>query len=143
MSKQSLPLGYGFYLSIFSFILLTALAIHFPAIIFHLYHQLGDNDNNALYSNHYDMLSDVLSEISYIGGIGFGLKASLKLREFNECEAKMSLSIPIILALTSAILLGLPTFMNVCRDTTLGTNSNINSNINSHNQTQTSNIVEL
>ena len=63
---------------------------------------------------------DVLSGLAYIGGIGFGIKSAMKLKEYNESQGKVPLSTPIMLALVAAILIALPSFLTTGQESVFG-----------------------
>ncbi len=66
---------------------------------------------------------DILSAIAYIAGVGFGIKAALKLKEHNESKGQIPLSQPITLGIVAALLLALPTFLSVAKEGVFGTGS--------------------
>ncbi len=66
-------------------------------------------------------ITDVLSAIAYIAGVGFGIKAALKLKEYNESKGQVPLSAPITLAVVAALLLALPTFLATSKEAVFGT----------------------
>lgn len=66
---------------------------------------------------------DVLSAIAYIAGVGFGIKAALKLKEHNESKGQVPLSQPITLGIVAALLLALPTFLSVAKEGVFGAGS--------------------
>ena len=84
-------------------------------------------DLNTMTSNLKNQLpgvADVLSACAYIGGIGFGIKAALKLKEHNESKGQqVPLSQPITLAVVAALLLALPTLLTNAKGTVFGTGS--------------------
>lgn len=57
-------------------------------------------------------ITPVIGIISYLCGIGFGIKAALKLKEVNESKGQVKLSAAIILVVAAALFLALPTFVN-------------------------------
>ena len=63
---------------------------------------------------------DVLAIISYIAGVGFGIKAALKLKESNETKGQVPLSQPITLVIVSGVLLALPTMLKVATESVFG-----------------------
>ena len=65
-------------------------------------------------------VADVLSIIAYIAGIGFGIKAALKLKESNESKGQVPLSQPITLAIVAGVLLALPTLLSVASESVFG-----------------------
>lgn len=71
----------------------------------------------------FEGLVNVLSGVAYIGGVGFGIKAALKFKEHNETKGQVPLSQPIVMALVAALLIGLPSFIGVIRDSTLGSSA--------------------
>jgi hypothetical protein len=71
----------------------------------------------------FEGLVNVLSGVAYIGGVGFGIKAALKFKEHNETKGQVPLSQPIVMALVAALLIGLPSFIGVVRDSTLGSSA--------------------
>jgi len=68
-------------------------------------------------------ITDVLSAVAYIAGIGFGIKAALKLREHNETKGQVPISTPITLGVVAALLLALPTFLSTGKEAVFGTGS--------------------
>jgi intracellular multiplication protein IcmD len=68
-------------------------------------------------------VADLISAASYLIGIGFGLKAALKLKEHNESKGQIPLSQPVTLAVVAALLLALPTLLSVSRNSVFGTGS--------------------
>jgi hypothetical protein len=65
-------------------------------------------------------VADVLSIIAYIAGVGFGIKAALKLKESNESKGQVPLSQPITLAIVAGVLLALPTMLSVASESVFG-----------------------
>lgn len=61
-------------------------------------------------------MADLLSTGSYLVGSGMAVQAALKFREHNENPQNVKLSKPITYALVSGMLLGLPTWMSVGKD---------------------------
>lgn len=55
----------------------------------------------------------VISSICYIAGAVLGVQSALKLKEFNESKGQTKLFIPIAFFLGSALLLSLPSVMDV------------------------------
>ena len=68
-------------------------------------------------------VTNVLSAISYIAGVGFGIKGALKLKEHNESKGQVPISGPITLFIVAAILLALPTMLTTAKGTLFGTGS--------------------
>ena len=68
-------------------------------------------------------VADLLSAVSYIGGVGFGIKAALKLKEHNESKGQTPLSQPITMGIVAALLIALPTFLKTATDTLFGGSS--------------------
>lgn len=66
---------------------------------------------------------NVISAISYILGVALGVKAALKMKEASENKGQVPISIPIILAAVSFILLALPTFLKTGKEVFFGTGS--------------------
>ncbi len=64
--------------------------------------------------------SDVLSVIAYIAGIGFGIKAALKLKEHNESKGQVPISQPITMFIVAGLLIALPTFLTTAADSVNG-----------------------
>jgi len=64
--------------------------------------------------------TDILSLISYVGGIGFGVKSALKFKEHNESKGQVPISQPITLAVVAAALLALPTMLTVSKESVFG-----------------------
>ena len=75
----------------------------------------------------YQSIADVISGGAYLGGAGFGVKAAMKLRDHHENPQQTKLSAPITYGLVAGALLGLPTFLTVGGDSTLGQNGTKNS----------------
>lgn len=65
-------------------------------------------------------IAEVLSAVAYIGGVGFGIKAALKLKEHNESKGQVPLSQPITLGIVAALLLALPSFLTTGKETVFG-----------------------
>ena len=65
-------------------------------------------------------VSDVLSAVAYVAGIGFGIKAALKLKEHNESKGQVPLSAPITLFIVAGLLLALPTMLSVATESVFG-----------------------
>lgn len=63
---------------------------------------------------------DVLSGAAYVAGVGFGIKAALKLKEHNESKGQTPLSQPITLGIVAALLLALPSFLQVAKQGVFG-----------------------
>ena len=68
-------------------------------------------------------VADVLAIVSYIAGIGLGIKAALKLKESNESKGQVPLSTPITLAVVAGALLALPTLLTVATEGLFGSGS--------------------
>lgn len=80
-------------------------------------------DLKAVTSNLHGQLpgiADILSAVSYLGGIGFGIKAALKLKEHNDSKGQVPLSAPITMAAVAALLIALPTLLTTARGTVFG-----------------------
>lgn len=78
-------------------------------------------------------IPSLLSDVSYIAGIGFGIKAALSLKEHNETKGQVKLSTPITLAVVAAMLIGLPSLLSSSTTTIFGaggTNASMNSTMN-------------
>lgn len=65
-------------------------------------------------------VTDLISTISYIAGIGFMFKAILKFKEHNESKGQVPLSNAIVLFIVAGCLLGLPYMVSVSKSTTVG-----------------------
>lgn len=65
-------------------------------------------------------VADVLSAAAYVGGVGFGIKAALKLKENNESKGQVPLSQPITMAIVAALMLALPTFLATGKEAVFG-----------------------
>jgi hypothetical protein len=65
-------------------------------------------------------VADILSIVAYLGGIGFGIKAALKLKEHNESKGQVPISQPITMAIVAALLLALPTLLTTTKSTLFG-----------------------
>jgi len=68
-------------------------------------------------------VTDILSLVSYVVGVGFGIKAALKFKEHNETKGQTPISQPIVLLAVAGFLLSLPTLLNIARDSVAGTNT--------------------
>lgn len=65
--------------------------------------------------------ADFMSAIAYLGGIGFGIKGAMKLKEWNDSKGRDStLTQALIPFAIAGLLLGLPSFLKVAKDTTGG-----------------------
>jgi|SRR5476651_192022 len=80
---------------------------------------IADVANNT--TTNFQSIADVISGGAYLGGAGFGVKAAMKLREHHENPQQVKLSAPVTYGLVAGALLGLPTFLTVGGDSTLGT----------------------
>ena len=96
---------------------LTALAVD-PAMA-----QTGLNKVTGELKNQMGGVADLLSAVSYIGGVGFGIKAALKLKEHNESKGQTPLSQPITMGIVAALLIALPTFLKTATETLFGGSS--------------------
>lgn len=65
-------------------------------------------------------IADILSIVAYLGGIGFGIKAALKLKEHNESKGQVPISQPITMAVVAALLLALPSLLTTSKGTIFG-----------------------
>lgn len=68
-------------------------------------------------------VTDILSILSYVIGVGFGIKGALKFKEHNETKGQTPISQPLVLLAVAAFLLSLPTLLIMARDAVLGTGS--------------------
>ena len=57
-------------------------------------------------------VAPVIYIVSYLCGVGFGIKAALKFKEVNESKGQVKLSAAIIFLIASALFLSLPTLVN-------------------------------
>ena len=96
---------------------LTALAVD-PAMA-----QTGLNKVTGELKTQMGGVADLLSAVSYIGGVGFGIKAALKLKEHNESKGQTPLSQPITMGIVAALLIALPTFLKTATETLFGGSS--------------------
>lgn len=71
----------------------------------------------------FSTVTDLISTISYIAGIGFMFKAILKFKEHNESKGQVPLSNAIVLFVVAGCLLGLPYMVSVSKSTTTGAGS--------------------
>jgi hypothetical protein len=55
---------------------------------------------------------DLLAAISYLSGIGLGIKGILKLKEHSESKGQIGLSTPIFLLVAASMFMALPSFLN-------------------------------
>ena len=65
-------------------------------------------------------IADILSAVSYLAGIGFGIKAALKLKEHNDTKGQVPISAPITMAVVAALLIALPTLLTTSKGTIFG-----------------------
>ncbi len=65
-------------------------------------------------------VTDLISTISYIAGIGFMFKAILKFKEHNESKGQVPLSNAIVLFIVAGCLLGLPYMVSVAKSSAVG-----------------------
>lgn len=56
---------------------------------------------------------DVMAMIAYVCGIGLGIKSILKFKEANDSKGQTKLTVPILLAVASSLLLALPAFLGL------------------------------
>jgi hypothetical protein len=68
-------------------------------------------------------IADLLSSLSYLAGIGFGIKAAMKLKEHNESKGQVSISAPITMAVVAALLIALPSLLSISAEAIFGTGS--------------------
>mgnify|MGYP001485722228 CR=1 FL=1 len=68
-------------------------------------------------------VAEVLSAVAYVAGVGFGIKAILKLKEHNESKGQVPLSQPITLGIVAGLLLALPTFLQTAKQGVFGAGS--------------------
>lgn len=66
-------------------------------------------------------IADVLSSIAYLAGIGFGIKAALKLKEHNESKGQVPISAPITMAIVAGLLIALPSLLSMSSEAIFGT----------------------
>jgi len=89
----------------------------FITILF--YFMITDATASTVEAIAYNILSqiksipDLLVALAYVSGIALGIKGILKFKENNETKGQVKLTIPIILMVSSALLLALPTLLNV------------------------------
>lgn len=67
---------------------------------------------------------EILSILCFLGGLAFGIKSAIKLKEYKESQGKVPLSTPIMLGLVSAILIALPSFLTTGQESVFGASSN-------------------
>lgn len=101
MYQKSFTSSYGLYLTLFSSIALGAFALHYPIETGSLFSQLLNPE----------VLWNIISGIYYIGGIGYAIKSFLCFDKHNENPKLMPLSVPVTLAIVSALLFFLPIIM--------------------------------
>jgi hypothetical protein len=118
MNQSDFKSGYGFYLIVFSLLLLTAFAIHNPGMSIHLFNQFSDY---MMHYENYQKINNFLCAMCYIAGVGYGIKAALKMKEHHETAGKTPLLQPVTLGIIAALLLGLPTMMTVTTECNFGT----------------------
>ena len=66
-------------------------------------------------------VADLLSSLSYLAGIGFGIKAALKLKEHNESKGQVPVSAPITMAIVAGLLIALPSLLSISSEAIFGT----------------------
>ena len=88
---------------------------------------LGDNAQAATLkviadgaSQQFQSVAELLSTGSYLVGAGMAVQAALKFKEHNENPQQVKLSKPVTYALVAGMLLGLPTWMTVGKDSMFG-----------------------
>lgn len=72
----------------------------------------------------FQAVTDLISTISYIAGIGFLFKAILKFKEHNESKGQVPLSNAIVLFVVAGLLLTLPYIYSVSSSTVSGAGAN-------------------
>ena len=65
-------------------------------------------------------VADLLSALAYLSGIGFGIKAALKLKEHNESKGQVPISAPITMAVVAGLLISLPSLLNISSEAIFG-----------------------
>ena len=65
-------------------------------------------------------VTDIISTVAYVAGIGFMFKAILKFKEHNESKGQVPLSNAIVLFVVAGCLLGLPYMVSSAKSTTVG-----------------------
>lgn len=76
--------------------------------------------------------ADFMSALAYLAGIAFGIKAALKLKEWNESKGRdATLTQALIPLVIAGMLLGLPTVLSVAKGT-VGGNSQSGAGIGSN-----------
>ncbi len=70
-------------------------------------------------------LAETLAGISYLAGIGFGIKAAMKFKEYNDSKGQqVPLSQPVFHLLVAAMLVALPSVLTTASETVFGTGKN-------------------
>ncbi len=83
----------------------------------------GLNNVTGVVKSQMPGVAEVLSAIAYVAGVGFGIKAILKLKEHNESKGQVPLSQPITLGIVAGLLLALPSFLQTAKQGIFGSGS--------------------
>ena len=65
----------------------------------------------------FSAIADMISGLSFIAGLGLGLKAALSFKAHSETPHIVPISTPMTLAIMGGLMLGLPTFLKVTMET--------------------------
>jgi predicted membrane channel-forming protein YqfA (hemolysin III family) len=70
----------------------------------------------SIADNIIDQITDVptmMASVSYVFGVLLGIKSLLKFKEYNESKGQVKLIIPIMMFVSSALMLGLPSTLKI------------------------------
>lgn len=93
------------------FIVLTLLAQLAMAKGFSSDATIGDIADHA--SSYVPDMTDLMSAIAYVAGVGFGIMSALKLKENADTNGKSGMAKPIIYFICCAIFIALPSYINM------------------------------
>ncbi len=92
-------------------LILSILSLCVVAPAFAAGQTVGDVANKVMDTT--SLFPDFIGALSYICGIALGIKGILKLKEHNESKGQVKLVIPIVLVISSAMLLALPSVVSI------------------------------
>lgn len=70
--------------------------------------------------NQLGSITDLLTGVMFMIGIGLGAMAAMKLKAHNDDPRSTKITTPIILALVSALLLALPAYLTLMKNSVVG-----------------------
>lgn len=80
----------------------------------------GLNNVTGTLVSQFPGVAQVMSGVSYLMGIGLGIKAGLKFKEHHDSQGQTKLSAPLTYATVAAIFLALPSFLSTGKQTIFG-----------------------